>query len=136
MVKLASWNLCLGLKNKKDYVVNTLRNENIEICGLQEIEIEKDFPITNLTAKGFNFECESNDIKSRVGLYVKTDIVYERKFDLEGRNNSIIIIDFGTTDKFRLINLYRVFNPQNGRTALENFVVQLNIIHEAINNDK
>ena len=96
MVRLASWNLCLGLKNKKDYVVNTLRNENIEICGLQETEIEKDFPITNLSARGFNFECESNDIKLRVGLYIKTNIIYERRLDLEGRNNSVIIIDFGT----------------------------------------
>ena len=99
MVKLATLNLCLVLKNKKDFVVNTIRNEKIEICGLQVIEIEKDFPIINMLARSFNFECESNDIKSRVGLYVKSDIAYERKFDLEGRNNSVIIIDFGTLKK-------------------------------------
>ena len=35
-----------------------------------------------------------------------------------------------------MINLYRVFNPKNGRTPSQNFLVQLNIIHEAINDDK
>ena len=35
-----------------------------------------------------------------------------------------------------MINLYRVINPKNGRTPSQNFLVQLNIIHEAINDDK
>ena len=75
-MKLATWNLCLGLANKKDYVINTIRNERIDICGLQEIEINKDFPKLNLSAKGFKFECETNDIKARVGLYINTNLVY------------------------------------------------------------
>ena len=116
-MRIATWNLCLGLANKKDYVINTIRNERIDICGLQEIEINKDFPKQNLSAKGYKFESESNDIKARVGLYINTNIVYDRRKDLEGINNSLIIIDFNAQNKnFRLINLYRVFNPQNGRS--------------------
>ena len=44
----------------------------------------------------------------------------------------MVIIDFETPKKFRLINLYRVFNPQNGRTPLQNFQAQLRIITQAI----
>ena len=136
-MKIATWNLCLGLANKKDYVINTIRNERIDICGLQEIEINKDFPKQNLSAKGYKFESESNDIKARVGLYINTNIVYDRRKDLEGINNSLIIIDFNAQNKnFRLINLYRVFNPQNGRSAFVNFETQLQKINEAIINDQ
>ena len=135
MIKLATWNLCLGLKNKKDYVVNTLRNEKIDICCLQEIEIENNFPIHNLSAKDYKFECETNDIKSRTGLYINASIEYTRINNVEGSNNGLVIIDFATTKKFRLINLYRVFNPQNGRSPLNNFEIQLRIINQAILDD-
>ena len=37
--KIASWNLCLGLSNKKDIVFQMILNEKIYVCCLQEIEI-------------------------------------------------------------------------------------------------
>ena len=135
MVKLGTWNLCLGLKKKKDYVINTLREERIDICCLQEIEIENNYPLAILTSREFNFEAETNDIKSRTGMYIRNNVNYVRRKDLEGSNNGILIIDFETHIRYRLINLYRVFNPQNGRTQTENFEAQLAKIEIAINND-
>ena len=35
MVKIATWNLCLGLKNKKDYVSDVIRENEIDICLIQ-----------------------------------------------------------------------------------------------------
>ena len=40
---IATWNLCLGLPNKKDIVVDTLKRSNIAICALQETEINIGF---------------------------------------------------------------------------------------------
>ena len=41
-IKIASWNLCLGLMNKKTYVSQTIMNEKIEMCCLQEIDVKPD----------------------------------------------------------------------------------------------
>ena len=45
MVKIATWNVCLGLKNKKTYVSNTIEDNKIDICCIQECEIEKNYPL-------------------------------------------------------------------------------------------
>ena len=49
MVKVASWNLCLGLINKKDHVLSTLKHEEIDICLAQEVEIKKDYDLQLLS---------------------------------------------------------------------------------------
>ena len=71
MIKIATWNVCLGMKNKRDLITETLRSEKIDICCLQEIEIEKNYPINILASKDYKFECETNDVKSRTGMYIK-----------------------------------------------------------------
>ena len=44
MIKIATMNLCLGLKNKKDYVLGEILRNEIDISCLQEVEIESSFP--------------------------------------------------------------------------------------------
>jgi hypothetical protein len=135
MIKIATWNVCLGMKNKRDLITETLRREKIDICCLQEIEIENNYPINILASKDYKFECETNDIKSRTGMYIKNCIDYVRMYNLEGSNNGLVIIDIKSSKSYRLINVYRVFNPQNGRTATENFKNQLQIIVNSILSD-
>ena len=135
MVKLSTWNICLGLKNKKDLVIETLRREKIDICCLQEVDIEANYPKEILSSKDYKLECGDNEKKSRAGIYVNNNIDYVRKTDLEGVNNGLVIIDFKSLKNYRLINLYRVFNPQNGRTQTENFLNQLQLIKNAITQD-
>ena len=40
LLKFFTWNLCLGLANKKDLVTDTLKRKDISVCCLQEIERE------------------------------------------------------------------------------------------------
>ena len=72
-LKLASWNLCLGLANKKDYIAHTLRQENIDICGLQECEVNSIVEEKHLTIgdyHDYHLELEDNNQKRRVeGLH-------------------------------------------------------------------
>ena len=44
-IKLATWNICLGLANKKDLVSSIIMENEIDICVLQEIDIVKGFDI-------------------------------------------------------------------------------------------
>ena len=90
LLKIATLNLCLGLKYKKDLVKNYLYSEEIDILAVQETEIEKDFNCDLLSIKGFKYEYEENLFKKREGFYVKNCIKYERKRELEGTDSHLI----------------------------------------------
>ena len=82
-VRIGSWNLCLGLQNKKDIVLDYLKENEIDICCLQETELTIDYPINILSDREYLFESEMNNGKSRVGVYVHKRINYLRRKDLE-----------------------------------------------------
>ena len=103
--KIGTWNLCLGLANKKDLIKQTLTKNEIDICCLQETEIVKDYPENLLIFPGYSLELEKNDLKTRVGMYVSKTIRYKRRKDLEGLNNHLVIIDILDKKDTRLINI-------------------------------
>ena len=131
--KIATLNLCLGLKNKKDVVKRLLVDNNIDICCLQETEIDILYPINILSFSGYNYESEVNSIKARTGIYIKNNVSYKRRNDLEGVDSHMIIVDIICMNRYRIINIYRSFNPQNGKSAKENFCYQLSLIKRAFN---
>ena len=55
-----TWNIGLGLKNKKDYIYNKIKQNDIDICLLEEVEIETGFKEELLTAKDYAIEIENN----------------------------------------------------------------------------
>ena len=69
-VKIATINLCLGLKNKKDLVRIALLEHNIDTLCVQETEIPTDFDEELIQIPGFELELEVNATKRRLGLYI------------------------------------------------------------------
>ena len=110
-IKIASWNLCLGLPNKKDCVVEILKQNNIKICCLQETEICDNFPESSLNFGGYNLELEMNSEKKRTGIYLRSDMKYVRRKELEINDMHIVIVDLLCNVKFRIINV--TDEPQN-----------------------
>ena len=53
---------------------------------LQETEIENHFNPVLLAINGFELELEINNVKARTGIFVKNNIKYKRRNDLEGFN--------------------------------------------------
>ena len=51
-INIATWNLCLGLANKKDSVTEYLIANNVHLCCVQETEIPIGFPENVLNCKG------------------------------------------------------------------------------------
>ena len=131
MINMATWNVCLGLTNKKDLVINELRRLNISICCLQEVELIHNYPIDSLATKDYKIEVENNTIKARTAIYIKDNIVYTRMNTIEEQGLGIIIVDINLEKKFRIINLYRVFNPVNGMTQREFFTNQMRVVRNA-----
>ena len=88
VLKIATLNLCLGLKFKKDLAKNILLENDIDVLSMQETEIESDFDFELLNIPGYSFEFEVNNVKSWVGSDIKNTIKYERCFGLEGENKT------------------------------------------------
>ena len=134
-LKIGTWNLCLGLANKKDIVTQYLRALNIKICCLQETEILSNFPVNILNCGNYTVELENNTEKRRVGIYLHKDIKYIRRFDLEKLDRHIVIVDIIASRRFRLINLYRSFRPQGRLTPQAFFKEQLIVLKNALTKD-
>ena len=81
------------MQNKKDYIIDTLRQEKIDICLIQEAEIPKDFPTNLLSSKDYNMECEYNTVKARCAALIKNTINYTRRQELEREDACIIVQD-------------------------------------------
>ena len=92
-IKIGTWNLCLGLANKKDEVTSYLNFNNISICCLQETEIPLNFPEHVLNSGNYAIELEMNSYKKRAGIYIRNGIKYRRRTDLERPDLHIVIID-------------------------------------------
>ena len=92
-INIATWNLCLGIANKKDSVTDYLAANKIQVCGMQETEIQMGFPENVLNSGGYNIELEMNTVKKRVGVYVQRQVNYVRRLDLEKENHHIVKID-------------------------------------------
>ena len=73
-LNIATWNLCLGLANKKDTVIDYLSANNIHACCLQEMEIPMGFPENILNCCDYTIELEMNSEKKRVSIYVNNKI--------------------------------------------------------------
>ena len=63
VLNFATWNLCLGLANKKDLVTEALFRNNNSACCLQETEIPMNFPEEILNCNDYLLELELNNLK-------------------------------------------------------------------------
>ena len=132
-LKVATLNLCLGLKNKKDLVKELLMSNEIDILAMQEIELESNFDCNLLSIPGFTLETENTRNKKRVGIYIRNNVKYERCTLLEEEDNNLVIIDVIVENiSRRIVNIYRSFNPP-GLTAKDLFIRQCRLVRVAFN---
>ena len=122
------------MKNKKDYIYNKLSSEKIDICALQEVEIQHGYDCNLLSSKDYRLEVEKVSGKARIATAIKNNIDYTRRNDLEKEDSSVIIIDLNSNPKLRLINIYRSFNPPKNKNALTAFKEQIEIIKSSLLN--
>ena len=126
-IKIGTWNLCLGLPNKKDIVTRYLKENNVDVCCLQETEVQLDFPENILNCCGYNLELENNDVKKRTGIYIAQGIDYIRRKEYEKSGFHIVIIDLIRSLPIIIICVYCSFRP-TGISPIKFFDTQLGIL--------
>ena len=115
-IEIATLNLCLGLRNKKEEIKRLIMENEIDILYLQETETPCDYPVQLLSFGGYNYESKNNNVKARCGIYVSNNIKYVRRSDIELENMHIIVLDLHHKPKTRIVNVYRTFRPQTPKT--------------------
>ena len=98
-----------------------LEEHGIDVLCMQETEIDNNLHHDEINIVKYCLELERNSLKSRVGFYVSKSVSYVRRYDLEGLDSNLIIIDLEGTLNIRLVNVYRSFAPQNGILQREKF---------------
>ena len=134
-INFATWNLCLGLSNKRDIVTQYLHENDIKVCCLQETEIPIGFPETILNCGNYNLELELNNTKKRAGIYLHETVSYIRRIDLEKEDHHIVIVDVKLKFTVRVISLYRSFRPGGGMSPEMLFRSQLDVMRGAMTNN-
>ena len=119
-----------------ELIYNTIKPGTAKsTCRVISTELTKDIDLDLLNIPGYRLEVENSEVKSRVAMYIKNTVRYERCLSLEGENNHLLIIDvMSKNNRKRLINIYRSFNP-HGLTAREGFIRQLDKIKLAFKQD-
>ena len=115
-IRVASWNICLGVSNKLNYIKNLLCTENIDVLFIQESEIQ------NQTNRSFydidNYKLEISETinsgKARMCCYIKKDITYI----VNKTNNSIELISL-KIGNLTLNGYYRPFKTPHHSNKLE-----------------
>ena len=131
-IKVATWNLCLGLPNKKDYIDHKLNHENIDICALQECEVSPLLDEKHLSLRDYKIELETNNNKKRTGIYIHNRLSYLRRKDLEDENLHLVIIDVDGINNLRIISIYRSFTAPSNLTPTDQFKLQIETIKRSI----
>ena len=67
--------------------------------------------------------------KRRVGIYLRSDVSYIRRLDLETEDCHVVVV---AEENLRLINVYRSFHPPGGLSASNFFIKQLSIVKNAL----
>jgi hypothetical protein len=92
-LRIATWNLCLGISNKRDYIRSILIQEKIDILNMQETELDPQTDSCALDIRRYRLELEINEYKIRTRIYISNKLKCTRKADLELANCHIIVLD-------------------------------------------
>ena len=92
-----------------------LLNEKIDICCLQEIELKNDVDHELLSFPGYSLMVENNNVKSRVGIYIRNEIQYRLSIQLYKLYNTMT--PDGNEDWIDL-NFQQNFNERNNHVQI------------------
>ena len=94
------------MKNKKDYIYDVIRENNLDICLLQEVEITEKYGTNLPTHREFRIKVKTNCVKARTIIIIKGSVLYERQKTLEQEDSGTVIIDLNGPQKYSIINIY------------------------------
>ena len=90
-INVCTWNLCLGLQYKLNYVREILVKDDVDILCLQETEIKEGLDMNVLKINDYELETNLADNTIKTAVYIKNTLNYERMMN-RGLNQNIIVL--------------------------------------------
>ena len=116
-IRIASWNICLGVSNKLNHIENVLNQENIDVLFIQECEIQNQTNKKFYDIKGYILVICGTIIsgKARTCCYIKNNINFTHNNEDE---NAVEIISL-KIENLTINGLYRPFKTPLHNTGYE-----------------
>ena len=92
-INIATLNLCQGLQLKKNLVKELIIRDQIDVLCMQETQINLNIDHNLLSFPGYTIETETNTSTSRTAIYIRNNIQYLRRRELDGQDFHLVIID-------------------------------------------
>jgi exonuclease III len=125
---LCTWNVCLGSRNKIKLIADFIVENKIDILCLQEAEVLEDYNIEAYKIRGYTLETEKSlpHQTKRTSMYIRSDIKYQRRHELELPESHIIAITLDTG--IGIAAVYRSYKLTHKPTHLLAFEEQISIL--------
>jgi hypothetical protein len=122
--QIATLKCCLGLRNKKNTMVQMPNENNFDVLCKQEIDIVNGYPTNILNLPNHELVIE------KIGVYIKKSARYVRR--AEPINAHLIVVDIEATPNIWLINICRCFNPNEEISDESKLLIQQELISRPI----
>ena len=128
-LKIASWNVCLGISNKLNHIQNILETESIDVLFVQEAEIQNQTNTQFYQINGFKLVTSEtiNTGKARSCCFIRNTIKFKQN---KLKDNSIELISLRIGD-LTVNGIYRPFkipHHNNHREYMESLTSELKTI--------
>ena len=106
-IKITSWNICLGISNKLNFIKNLLYTENIDVLFIQEAELQNQTRGCFYKIDGYSLIISETIIsgKARLCCYIKNSIKFSQN---KLKNNTIELISIAVGN-LTINGIYRPF---------------------------
>jgi exonuclease III len=128
-IKICTWNVCLGIFHKLQFVKTAIEENDIDILCIQEAEVKVEDNVNLLQIQGFSLEIEktSTTFSRRTIMYIKNHISYERMSHLEKEDAHVICVKL---QKYNicLASVYRTYKLTHKASHKEAIEEQIGIL--------
>jgi len=116
-IKIATWNICLGMFNKIQLIKEQLYRESLDVLFLNETEINEKHDQKLMKIEGYDLIIPN--IISRIACYVKNSIKYEQ--NQSSKNLDTISLNVGNLKILGLYRGFKLINHQNSTEQISTF---------------
>jgi len=126
-LKIATWNICLGMFHKIQIIKNIIYSENLDLLLLNETELTENHDQQFLKITGYDLITPMNRTTTRIAGYIKSNLDYE----ICQSNQRLETISVKISN-LKILGVYRGFKIPHHGNFTENMI---DLVAEVNNHD-
>jgi len=131
-LKLATWNICLGMFHKVDIIKQTIYRENLDLLLLNETEINESHDTQYLKIPEYDLVTPLNKTNTRIAAYIRSD----KNYKILCSNVKLDTISI-QIEEIKILGIYRAYklpNHDNYTDQMSELILEVNT-HDIVMGD-